>query len=51
MSENNKAALLKANACVALGDNEGFLSFCTDDLSYDFIGEKTLKGRKRFEPT
>ncbi|RIV19095.1 nuclear transport factor 2 family protein [Fibrisoma montanum] len=46
MSEENKAVLLKANACVAQGDNEGFLSFCTDDLSYDFVGDRTLQGKE-----
>lgn len=46
MSEENKAVLLKANACVAQGDYEGFLSFCTDDLSYDFVGDKTLQGKE-----
>lgn len=46
MSEKNKAVLIKANACVSQGDNEGFLSFCTEDLYYDFVGDKTLQGKE-----
>lgn len=30
---------------VTAGDNEGFLSFCTDDVKWTFLGDKTLKGK------
>ncbi|SOD99235.1 nuclear transport factor 2 family protein [Spirosoma fluviale] len=45
MNSDNKAILLKANAAVAKGDNEGFLSFCTEDITYEFVGDKTLQGK------
>lgn len=45
MSLNNKAILEKANEYMANGDNEGFLSFCTDDTEWTFVGEQTLHGK------
>jgi ketosteroid isomerase-like protein len=46
MSEQNKAVLVKANACVVQGDHEGFLSFCTDDTQWTFVGDQTLQGKE-----
>jgi uncharacterized protein (TIGR02246 family) len=46
MSENNKAILEAANAAIAQGNNEGFLSFCADDMEWTFVGDKTLKGKE-----
>lgn len=46
MSEKNKAILEEANAHVAKGDYEGFLSFCTDDTEWTFVGDQTLKGKE-----
>lgn len=46
MSESNKAILEKANAAITQGDYEGFLSFCTDDTEWKFIGDKTLSGKE-----
>lgn len=45
MNLDNKAILEKANAAVTAGDNEGFLSFCTDDTEWVFVGDRTLKGK------
>ncbi|SRR6266702_715768 len=45
MTENNKAILEQANAAVAKGDYEGFLSHCTDDVEWIFVGDKALKGK------
>ena len=45
MSDKNKATLEKANAAIARGDNEGFLSFCTDDTQWTYVGDKILKGK------
>lgn len=45
MNSDNKAILLKANAAVAKGDNEGFLSFCTEDITYEIVGDKTIHGK------
>ena len=46
MSEKNKAILEEANAAVARGNYEGFLSFCDDDTEWMFVGDKTLKGKE-----
>lgn len=46
MSQQNKAILQRANAAVAKGDFEGFLSYCTDDVEWTFVGDQTLKGKQ-----
>ncbi|MBD1848833.1 nuclear transport factor 2 family protein [Leptolyngbya sp. FACHB-711] len=46
MSEKNKAILEEANAANAAGNYEGFLSFCTDDTKWTFVGDKTLNGKE-----
>lgn len=46
MDLDNKNVLLKANAFVAEGNNEGFLSLCTEDIKWDFVGDKTLIGKE-----
>lgn len=42
---SNKEILEKANTAVTEGDNEGFLSFCTDDIVWTFMGDKILSGK------
>ena len=44
MSELNKSVLQQANAAVQAGDNEGFLSFCTEDVVWSTVGGETLHG-------
>jgi uncharacterized protein (TIGR02246 family) len=46
MSDSNKAVLEKANAAIAAGDTEGFLSSCTDDIVWTTIGDSTLHGKQ-----
>jgi uncharacterized protein len=46
MSEDNKAILEVANEAIAKGNYEGFLSFCTDDTQWTFVGDKTLDGKE-----
>jgi uncharacterized protein len=46
MSENNKAILEAANGAIAKGDYEEFLSFCTDDTKWIFVGNKILNGKE-----
>jgi uncharacterized protein len=46
VSENNKAILKRANAAVVKGDYEGFLSHCTEDVQWIFVGDKTLIGKE-----
>jgi ketosteroid isomerase-like protein len=44
--EANKEILEEANAAISEGDHEKFLSFCTDDTVWHFIGEQTLEGKQ-----
>nr|WP_295922366.1 nuclear transport factor 2 family protein [uncultured Dyadobacter sp.] len=46
MDPENKAILEKANAAISKGDYEGFLSFCTDDTEWTFVGEQILRGKE-----
>lgn len=46
MSELNKTVLRNANAAVSNGDNEGFLSFCADDIIWSTVGGDTLRGKE-----
>ncbi|HVI48440.1 MAG TPA: nuclear transport factor 2 family protein [Chitinophaga sp.] len=46
MNLSNKEILEKANAAITEGDNEGFLSFCTDDTEWTFVGDMTLQGKE-----
>ena len=46
MSEKNKAILEAANAAVADGDYERFVSFCDEDTEWTFVGDRILKGKE-----
>lgn len=46
MSLTNKAILEKANAAITRGEYEEFLSFCTDDTEWTFVGDKILRGKE-----
>lgn len=46
MSQTNKFILEKANAAITEGDYEGFLSHCTDDTEWIFVGDRTLEGKE-----
>jgi ketosteroid isomerase-like protein len=46
MSATNKSVLEQANAKVIEGDYEGFLSFCTDDTLWTFVGDRVLRGKE-----
>jgi uncharacterized protein len=46
MSDTHKAVLTKANEAVSNGDHEGFLAFCTEDTEWNFVGDRTLKGKE-----
>lgn len=45
MSEVHKAILKRANACVAAGNYDGFLDYCTEDTEWNFVGGTVLKGK------
>jgi uncharacterized protein (TIGR02246 family) len=44
--DSNKMVLEKANAAITAGDYEGFLSYCTTDTEWTFVGEQTLRGKE-----
>lgn len=46
MSDNNKTVLKKGNAAITEGNYEFFLSLCTDDTEWTFVGDKILKGKE-----
>jgi ketosteroid isomerase-like protein len=46
MKNNNKTTLEQANVAISVGDYEGFLSYCTDDTQWTFVGEQTLRGKE-----
>ena len=45
MSSALKKTLQQANEAVTRGDHEAFLSFCTDNTKWTFVGERTLEGK------
>lgn len=45
MHLSNKSILLNANRAVSEGDNEKFLSYCTDDVKWEFVGDVILEGK------
>ena len=44
--ENHKTVLTRANAAIMNGDYEGFLTFCTDNTEWTFVGDKTIRGKE-----
>ena len=45
-AENNKDILLRANEAVTNSDHEAFLADCADDITWVFIGDRTLHGKQ-----
>jgi len=45
VSKTHKEILENANAAIAKGDFEGFLTLCTDDTVWTFEGDRTLRGK------
>ena len=43
---DNKTILETANTAITKGDYEGFLSFCTEDTVWIFVGDRTLNGKQ-----
>ena len=46
MSEKNKNILRQANEAVEGGDYEGFLLHCTEETTWEFVGDQTLRGKE-----
>lgn len=44
--KNNKEILEKANEALKAGDNEVFLSYCTEDTKWIFVGDIVLEGKE-----
>jgi ketosteroid isomerase-like protein len=40
------AVLRAANDAIALGDIEGFLECCSDDTTWEFVGDVVLQGKR-----
>ena len=45
-TEKNKAILGWANAALAGGNHEEFLSFCADDTEWTYVGDRILRGKE-----
>lgn len=43
---DNKSILIKANSAITNGNNEEFLKFCTDDVVWNFVGDRILTGKE-----
>ncbi|WP_034753165.1 nuclear transport factor 2 family protein [Chryseobacterium daeguense] len=41
---SHKTTLLEANAAITAGDHEKFLSYCTENTYWVFVGDRTLTG-------
>lgn len=46
MNLNNTEILEKANLAITQGNNEEFLSYCTDDTVWTFVGDQTITGKE-----
>lgn len=46
MSERNKEIVRKVNKTFLNGNFEGFLDFCTDDVAWTIVGERTVNGKE-----
>ena len=45
MSAKSKEIVEQVNAAFAENNLEGFLSFCTDDVKWTMVGDKTVNGK------
>lgn len=41
---NLKLILQEANNCITAGDHEKFLTYCTEDTIWNFVGDRILNG-------
>jgi ketosteroid isomerase-like protein len=46
MSVRNKEIVGRVNDSFAKGDTKGFLTYCTDDVVWKMVGDKTVKGKQ-----
>jgi len=45
MPRDSKDILLAANAQIVQGNNEGFLDWCTDDIVWTMVGDRSIRGK------
>jgi ketosteroid isomerase-like protein len=45
MPDTHKTVLTRANEAISRGDHEAFLAFCTEDTEWNFVGDRTLRGK------
>jgi ketosteroid isomerase-like protein len=45
MLTDPRSVLVAANNAVSQGDHDGFLAYCTDDVAWHFIGDRTIRGK------
>jgi len=41
---DHKSTLIEANAAITAGDYEKFLTYCTEDTEWTFVGDKVITG-------
>jgi uncharacterized protein len=46
MTKTHKEVLTQANEAISRGDFEGFLVHCTEDTVWNFVGDRTLRGKE-----
>jgi len=46
MAKTHKEVLMEANEAIARGDFEGFLVHCTEGTVWNFLGDRTLRGKE-----
>jgi uncharacterized protein len=46
MSAKNREIVKRVDAAFAENNVEGFLSFCTDEVEWTMIGDRTVKGKE-----
>ena len=46
MFMTNKEILEQANKAISMGDFEGFLIHCTDNTVWNFLGDRSIRGKE-----
>lgn len=44
---SNRDILIKANEAFSEGNYEEFLTYCTDDTKWDYVGDQTIIGKEK----
>lgn len=46
MSEKKQFNMIQGNAAISVGNYEGFLALCINDTVWEFVGDRTIGGKK-----